>query len=118
MIPLNKRAMSLPAHMPFFDAQAYLAWETKQAGKHEYHDGEVFAMARAAEAHVTVALNVAMALRNHLRGSPCSLFISDMKLFVEEDNAFSTPTSSSPAPAVTAAHDSFLHSHFTKIQTP
>ena len=30
--------MSLPAHKPFFAAQAYLAWETKQAGKHEYHE--------------------------------------------------------------------------------
>lgn len=83
--------MSLPAQKPFFDAQAYLAWEAEQSDKHEYHDGEVFAMAGASEAHVTVALNVAMALRNHLRGSPCSVFISDMKLRVEEDNAFFYP---------------------------
>ncbi len=83
--------MSLPAPQPFFDAQAYLAWEAEQSTKHEYHDGEVFAMAGASDAHVTVALNVAMALRNHLRGSPCSVFISDMKLRVEEDNAFFYP---------------------------
>ncbi len=43
------------------------------------------------DAHVTVAGNVYMALRNHLRGSPCSVFISDMKLRVEEDNAFFYP---------------------------
>lgn len=83
--------MSLPAPLPFFDAQAYLAWEAEQSTKHEYHDGEVFAMAGASDAHVTVALNIAMALRNHLRGSPCSVFISDMKLRVEEDNAFFYP---------------------------
>ena len=83
--------MSLPAPQPFFDAQAYLAWEAEQSTKHEYHDGEVFAMAGASDAHVTVALNIAMALRNHLRGSPCSVFISDMKLRVEEDNAFFYP---------------------------
>ncbi len=75
----------------FFDAQAYLAWEAEQSTKHEYHDGEVFVIAGASEAHVTVALNVAMALRNHLRGSPCSVFVSDMKLRVEEDNAFFYP---------------------------
>jgi Uma2 family endonuclease len=91
MIPLQERAMSPPGHKPFFDAQAYLAWEAEQTNKHEYHDGEVFAMAGASEAYVTVALNVAMALRNHLRGSPCSVFISDMKLRVEEDNAFFYP---------------------------
>ena len=91
MIPFQERAMSTPAQKPFLDAKAYLAWEAEQANKHEYHDGEVFAMAGASEAHVTVALNVAMALRNHLRGSPCSVFISDMKLRVEEDNAFFYP---------------------------
>jgi Uma2 family endonuclease len=83
--------MSLPAPQPVFDAQAYLAWEAEQSTKHEYHDGEVFAMAGASDAHVTVAGNVYMALRNHLRGSPCSVSISDMKLRVEEDNAFFYP---------------------------
>lgn len=83
--------MPLPAPQPVFDAQAYLAWEAEQSTKHEYHDGEVFAMAGASDAHVTVAGNVYMALRNHLRGSPCSVFISDMKLRVEEDNAFFYP---------------------------
>ena len=83
--------MSLPAPQPVFDAQAYLAWEAEQSTKHEYHDGEVFAMAGASDAHVTVAGNVYKALRNHLRGSPCSVFISDMKLRVEEDNAFFYP---------------------------
>ena len=83
--------MSLPAPQRFFDAQPYPAGEAEQSTKHEYHDGEVFAMAGASDAHVTVAGNVYMALRNHLRGSPCSVFISDMKLRVEEDNAFFYP---------------------------
>ena len=98
--------MSLPAPQPFFDAQAYLAWEAEQSTKHEYHDGEVFAMAGASDAHVTVAGNVYMALRNHLRGSPCSVFISDMKLRVEEDNAFFYPDI-----FVTCAESDRGHSH-------
>lgn len=83
--------MSLPARQSRFDADAYLAWEAGQPLKHEYWDGEVFAMAGASDSHVTIAGNVYMALRNHLRGSPCSVFISDMKLRVEEDNAFFYP---------------------------
>lgn len=98
--------MSLPAPQPFFDAQAYLAWEAEQSTKHEYHDGEVFAMAGASDAHVTVAGNVYMALRNHLRGSPCSVFISDMKLRVEEGNAFFYPDI-----FVTCAESDRGHSH-------
>lgn len=84
--------MSLAApSSPLFDAHAYLAWEADQAVKHEYLDGEVFAMAGASRAHVTIAGNVFMALRGHLRGGPCSVFIADMKLRVEADNAFYYP---------------------------
>ncbi len=83
--------MTLPARQPRFDAQNYLEWEAGQAEKHQYLDGEVFAMVGASDAHVTIAGNVYMALRQHLRGGPCSVFISDMKLRVEEDNAFFYP---------------------------
>ncbi|MFA5684608.1 MAG: Uma2 family endonuclease [Lysobacteraceae bacterium] len=83
--------MSQLAEKTFFDADAYLAWEAEQSARHEYVHGEVFAMTGALEAHVTIAGNVFMALRNHLRGGPCSVFISDMKLRVAADNAFYYP---------------------------
>lgn len=83
--------MNLSQRQPRFDEQAYLDWEAQQAEKHEYLDGEVFAMAGASDAHVTVAGNLFMALRTHLRGGPCSVFISDMKLHVQADNAFFYP---------------------------
>ena len=83
--------MNLPARQSRFDAQAYLDWEAEQIQKHEYFDGEVFAMSGASDAHVTIAGNLYMALRQHLRGGPCSVFISDMKLRVEEDKAFFYP---------------------------
>jgi Uma2 family endonuclease len=59
--------------------------------RHELVGGEVFAMAGAGEVHVTVALNVAMALRQHLAGSPCRTFITDMKLHVEAADAYFYP---------------------------
>ena len=99
--------MTIPAAQPRFDAPAYLAWEAEQPGRHEYLDGEVFARAGASDAHVTLAGNVAMALRNHLRGGPCSVFISDMKLRVEPDNAFFYPDV-----FVTCAESDRAHSHY------
>lgn len=48
-------------------------------------------MAGAGEAHVTVALNIAMALRRHLAGTPCRSFITGMKLRVEAADAFFYP---------------------------
>lgn len=81
----------MPQPKEAFDADAYLAWEEKNEIRHEYLEGEVFAMAGAKEGHVTVALNLAVLLRNHLRGGPCRVFISDMKLRVEAVDAFFYP---------------------------
>ena len=43
-------------------------------------DTKIIAMVGASDAHVTIAGNVYMALRQHLRGGPCSEFITDIKL--------------------------------------
>ena len=72
-------------------AAEFLAWDETQTLRHEFVRGEVFAMAGAGEAHVTVALNIAMALRRHLHGTPCRTFITDMKLRVEAADAFYYP---------------------------
>lgn len=76
---------------PAFTAEDFLAWESAEEQKHEFIAGEVFAMAGAGDAHVTISLNLASALRNHLRGSPCRTYIADMKLFVETADAFFYP---------------------------
>ena len=73
--------MSLPAYKePLFGPAAYLDWEAEQSEKHEYLNGEVFNMAGASEAHVTIALNVAMALRQHLQGAGFASFVLTMLL--------------------------------------
>jgi Uma2 family endonuclease len=72
-------------------AAEFLAWETLQAERHEFLNGEVFAMAGAEDRHVTVALNVALALRQHLSGTPCRTFMSDMRLHVAAANAYFYP---------------------------
>ena len=64
-------AMGLSAQKSIFTADDYLAWETAQLERHEFIDGEVFAMAGAEDRHITVSMNVAFALRQHLSGSPC-----------------------------------------------
>lgn len=76
---------------PHFSAQDYLVWEAEQAEKYEYFAGEVFAMAGASDAHVTISGNLYMALRNHLRGKPCRTYIADMKLEVARADAFFYP---------------------------
>ena len=74
-----------------FDADAYLAWEAIQSERHEYFQGEVFAMAGGTENHNTVALNAAVALRRHLKGTPCQVFISDVRVQVAAVDAYFYP---------------------------
>lgn len=74
-----------------FSAEDYLAWEELQAEKHEFVAGEVFAMTGARQDHVLVSLNIASALKQRLRGSPCRAYIADMKLRVEAADAFFYP---------------------------
>ncbi len=69
----------------------FLAWDARQIERHEFVSGEVFAMAGAEDRHVTIALNIAIALRQHLRGTPCRTFMSDMKLHVAAANSYFYP---------------------------
>jgi Uma2 family endonuclease len=62
------------------DAAAYFAWEALQAERHDFYFGEVFSMAGASDAHNTVSLNLAAAIKSHLRGSPCRVFMADMRM--------------------------------------
>lgn len=83
--------MALPHPAPRFDRQDYFAWEPEQPVKHEYVAGEVFAQAGARQNHVVVALNIAGALRQRLRGTPCRAYISDMQLEVAQADAVFYP---------------------------
>lgn len=74
-----------------FGPEDYLAWEEAQAERHEYIDGEVFAMGGASDAHGTVAINFAALLHRALRGTPCKPFIADMKVHVAASNCFFYP---------------------------
>ncbi|MFM9886409.1 MAG: Uma2 family endonuclease [Burkholderiales bacterium] len=72
-------------------AEEYLRWEAEQPDKHEYVAGEVFAMVGATRLHNIVALNLARHLASRLEGTPCRVFISDIKLEVAAANAYFYP---------------------------
>lgn len=60
--------------------QDYLASEPDSPIKHEYIDGEVYAMAGASANHNLICVNIVTALNVHLKGKPCRPFASDMKV--------------------------------------
>jgi len=64
----------------FSGVNDYLKSELKREIKHELINGGVFAMAGASKNHERLAGNIYGEFRNHLKGTPCDIFSSDMKV--------------------------------------
>lgn len=69
----------------------YLEAEKLSPVKHEYHAGELYAMAGASDEHVTLGINITALLRGALRGSGCRIYGSDMKVQVDVVNHYYYP---------------------------
>jgi Uma2 family endonuclease len=74
---------------PFFSIEDYLAYELNADSKHEYINGELYAMAGASKNHQSITDNVLGEIRQHLKNTPCRPFGSDVKIKVS--NAFFYP---------------------------
>jgi Uma2 family endonuclease len=72
-------------------AEEYFVWEETQLERHDYYYGEVFAMAGGTLAHNTVSLNAAVALKNYLKGSPCRVFMGDVRVQLSKAQHYSYP---------------------------
>lgn len=72
------QALAAPVHL--FD---YLAFEDASAQRHEYVGGRIHAMTGGTMRHNRIALNAASWLVAQLSGTPCNVFINDMKLHVQ-----------------------------------
>jgi Uma2 family endonuclease len=75
----------------YLSEQDYLDAEKVSDVKHEYFDGEIFAMSGAKANHQRVTGNVFAELRQHLKGTPCEAFSSDMKVRADKGNKYFYP---------------------------
>ena len=74
--------MSTVRSTRYLGTEEYLVFERTSDTRHEYIDGEIFAMAGASRTHNRIAGNLFTAIDLHLRDTPCRVFISDMKVQV------------------------------------
>lgn len=72
-------------------SEEYLAFEAKSAFRHEYIDGMVYERAEITDVHNIISQNVAIALRLHLKGSNCSVYMSAVKAYLEERENYYYP---------------------------
>jgi len=75
--------MSQPASRLTYTYDDFIEWENRQPIRHEFIRGEVFAMTGATDLHNELSGNLYTLLRQHLRGTPCRVFLADVKVRVE-----------------------------------
>ena len=65
---------------PRLTKEEFLAWEEHQELHHEFDGHKVTAMVGATQAHELIVANIVVALGVRLRGGPCRVFGSGMKI--------------------------------------
>ena len=83
--------MSLSKSHAYFTPEEYLEIEQISPIKHEYIQGQIVAMAGASKAHVIITGNLSALLVNHLRGTGCIAYATDMKVRLSDLNLFYYP---------------------------
>lgn len=71
--------------------EEYLEFENASEEKHEYYQGELFAMSGAKVPHNIIAGNIFGALLQQLKGKSCRPFNSDQRIHIPENTLFTYP---------------------------
>ena len=95
----------------------YVVLEQVSSTKHEFLDGEIYAMAGGSEEHSALAAEVLRALGNAIGDRPCRAHTSDLRIYVEAAGLATFPDGSvisgpleqhPPSPVATALNPSVL----------
>jgi Uma2 family endonuclease len=71
--------------------EEYLEWEKTAEQKHEYFEGEIFAMSGASPRHNKISVNLIGELYARLKGKPCQPYGSDMRVHIPENTLYTYP---------------------------
>lgn len=81
----------VPSHSLKLTPTEYFAWEEQQLERHEYINGEVYAMSGGTQNHSRIALKFGALLDNHLSNRSCKVFNSDCRVKIVETNDYTYP---------------------------
>ena len=79
------------ANFPQLTPEEYFIWEEKQLEKHEYIDGEVYAMSGGSVNHGRIAIKFITIFDTHLENSGCIIGNSDIKINILKTNNYTYP---------------------------
>jgi Uma2 family endonuclease len=72
--------MSTPLHKSYYSYAEYIAFERGSNVKHEYLDGQIYAMAGGTPEHAALAAAASGLLFSQLRSGPCRAYDSDLRV--------------------------------------
>ena len=76
---------------PRLTPEEYFAWEGKQLEKHEYLDGQVYAMSGGSKNHSLISVRFITLFANHLEGGSCETGNSDLRVNIVETDIYTHP---------------------------
>ncbi|MFO0409351.1 MAG: Uma2 family endonuclease [Dolichospermum sp.] len=76
---------------PKLTPEEYFVWEEKQLLRHEYLNGEVYAMSGGTQNHGRIASNIIFIVKGHLRGGGCQVGNSDCRVNILETKDYVYP---------------------------
>lgn len=79
---------------PQLTPEEYFAWEENQLEKHEYIDGEVYAMSGVTVNHGCIAIKFTTLFDTHLVNSACITGNSDIKINIVDTSNYTYPDAS------------------------
>ncbi len=83
--------MTSTAEKIALSAEGYLAMERASDIRHEYMDGEIFAMTGASRKHNLINGNVFASLHSQLKNRPCEIYSNDMRVKMDEAGRYVYP---------------------------
>ena len=83
--------MSHQTKKRYVTPEEYLTFERAAEYKNEYFDGEIYAMTGASRKHNLIAGNIGGSLWQQLRGKPCEVYPSDMRVRIPSANLYTYP---------------------------
>ncbi|HKP71978.1 MAG TPA: Uma2 family endonuclease [Pyrinomonadaceae bacterium] len=75
----------------YLTPEEYLAHERKAEYKNEYFDGAIYAMTGASREHNLIDTNIIGELRQRLKGKPCEVYPSDMRIRIPSVGLYTYP---------------------------
>ncbi|MDB9465951.1 Uma2 family endonuclease [Dolichospermum circinale] len=76
---------------PKLTPEEYFVWEEKQLLRHEYLNGEIYAMGGGTQNHGRIASNIIFLVKGHLRGGGCQVGNSDCRVNILETKDYVYP---------------------------